>query len=79
MVLSTELEIPQQPSLTAEQAHALEAAMASGSLRVKKSVNGRAGITSEAIFKPGYQIGASVSQGFLSPKISPGQDQRTGL
>ncbi|KAK6539927.1 hypothetical protein TWF694_008762 [Orbilia ellipsospora] len=71
-----------QSGLTVEQAHALEAAMASGSLRIKKPVAGRGGISAESIFKPGYQIASSSgpsSQGCLSPKIAPGKDQMNGF
>ncbi|KAF3926827.1 hypothetical protein ABW20_dc0101728 [Dactylellina cionopaga] len=80
MAISSELEPPQQPALTAEQANALSAAMASGSLREKKKAipNGQPGAT---IFKPGYQIGAagSPSSSLMSPKISPGQRNISGI
>ncbi|KAK6524965.1 hypothetical protein TWF281_011855 [Arthrobotrys megalospora] len=82
MAVLSDTEHPQQHqqnmqmTLTIEQATALEAAMAEGSLRGKKrvtrgSVVGEAG---ETLFKPGYEIASSgVGQGFMSPRISPGQ------
>ncbi|KAK6346364.1 hypothetical protein TWF730_010690 [Orbilia blumenaviensis] len=81
MAILSDTEQQQQPqamamSLTIEQASALEAAMAEGSLRGKKrvtrgSVVGEAG---ETLFKPGYEITSSgLGQGFMSPRISPAQ------
>ncbi|KAF3164843.1 hypothetical protein TWF225_005676 [Orbilia oligospora] len=64
-----------QMTLTIEQASALEAAMAEGSLRGKKRVT-RGSVVGEAretLFKPGYEISSGVGQGFMSPRISPGQ------
>ncbi|KAK6497439.1 hypothetical protein TWF481_011848 [Arthrobotrys musiformis] len=78
MAILSDTEHPaqqQQLTLTLEQATALEAAMAEGSLRGKKrvtrgSVVGEAG---ESLFKPGYEISSAAGQGFMSPRISPGQ------
>ncbi|KAK6506005.1 hypothetical protein TWF506_010931 [Arthrobotrys conoides] len=64
-----------QMTLTIEQATALEAAMAEGSLRGKKRVprGSVAGEAGDTLFKPGYEISSATGQGFMSPRISPGQ------